>query len=67
MLPEKYHPACGTMPPTRVRLGELRFLPSARKPVISLSHSEALEGYQLPANTAFLTFADFMIDLPEFG
>jgi hypothetical protein len=35
--------------------------------VISLSQSEALEGYQLPANTAFLTFADFMIYLPEFG
>jgi hypothetical protein len=53
------------MPPTSSLLGGLRFLPSSRKPAISLSHSAALEGYQLPANTALLTFADFMIYLPS--
>jgi hypothetical protein len=28
--------------------------------LISISHSAGLEGYQLPANTALLSFVDFM-------
>jgi hypothetical protein len=63
MLPEKNQPACGTIPPTRSPVGWRIFLPSARNVAISFSHSAALEGYQLPAKTALLSFFDFMAHL----
>ena len=54
IAPEKYQPAWGRMPPTGFGLlgGEMRLF--SMKPLISASHSEALAGYQLPANTARL-------------
>jgi hypothetical protein len=67
ILPEKNHPACGTMPPTRFPTGRSIFLPSSRKPVISFSHSAAPAGYQLPAKAALLSFEDFMVHLLILG
>jgi hypothetical protein len=56
MLPEKYHPACGTMPPVK-NLSEMVSVGySFRKPLISFSHAEAFPGYQLPEKRDFLTF-----------
>ena len=63
MLPEKYQPAWGTMPATGFLPGGVRFWPSSRKSRISLSQSDALAGYQLPANTGCLTLVDFMVYL----
>jgi hypothetical protein len=56
MLPEKNHPAWGTMPPVKI-LSEMVSVPySFRNPWISFSHAEALPGYQLPEKMDFLTF-----------
>jgi hypothetical protein len=56
MLPEKYHPACGTMPPIKGLSDMVSVLYFFRKPLISLSHAEAFPGYQLPEKIDFLTF-----------
>jgi hypothetical protein len=51
------------MPPTRFPAGKSIFLPSARNPSISFSHSAALEGYQLPPKAALLSFVAIMVHL----
>jgi hypothetical protein len=56
MLPEKNHPAWGTMPPVKVFSERVSVAYSFRNPWISFSHAEALSGYQLPEKIDFLTF-----------
>jgi hypothetical protein len=56
MLPEKYHPAWGTIPPVKVLSETVSVLYSLRKPLISFSHAEASPGYQLPEKMDLLTF-----------
>jgi hypothetical protein len=56
MLPEKNHPAWGTMPPVKVLSERVSVPYSFRNPSISFSHAEASPGYQLPEKIDFLTF-----------
>jgi hypothetical protein len=63
--PENGHPAWGTMPPIDAGAPSGSSAPEV-KARICLSHSAAVPGYQLPANSAFRVFMT-LVSFPRLG
>jgi hypothetical protein len=57
ILPEKTHPAWGTIPPTATPAGQGTL--DLENSSIARRQSESLPGYQLPAKSALLLAMDF--------